>query len=316
MSVATSPTGEHLALGDETLVGVWESSTEPRGRRLAQDLPCRGKPLAIAFSSKGTFLAVYEEASNITLWKQTDNFKKERWQIQQELKFPGWYGRLQMAFSFNDKYFAVVASGKMRIWSDTTIGTFEQLIPEMFPVPSSTAFALQSYINSFEIEGVDCTNPDQLLRLSSGWKIPARDIDVEEERSWITWEGEKVVWIPIDYRPGRGNQAYAVYQPPLSVQTLLQDSELFGQDISDRGETLTNPRPSVQPVGKHLVPLGSRQPVGNIRRSVRFPGKELIISGVLEDIDLGEPLGDPRIVVSSLSGTKMTIIGLSGKPSV
>jgi WD40 repeat protein len=316
MSVATSPTGEHLALGYDTGVGIWESSTEPCGWTLAQDLSCRGKPLAIAFSSKGTFLAVYEEASNVTLWKQNDNSKKERWWIQQELKFPGWYGRLQMAFSFNNKYFAVVASGKMRIWSVTTTGTFEQLIPEMFPVPSSTAFALQSYINSFEIEGVDCTNPDQLLRLSRDWRIPARDIDLEEERSWITWEGEKVVWIPIDYRPGRGNQAYAVYQPPLLVQSLMQASESFGQDTSDRGETLTNPRPSIQPVNKHLEPLGIRNPEGNMRAFVKFPQKKLVTSGVLEDIDLGEPLGDPRIVVSSLSGTKMTIIGLSGKPSV
>jgi WD40 repeat protein len=186
-SVSFSPDGGILASGSrDATVRLWDSITGIVQRTLrGHSLPVR----AVVFSPDGKLLASGSHDKTIRIWDPCTGALKHVLQSHSS--------RVRsVAFSPDSRLLASISNDEVFIIWDSKNGTAIQQIAEINRQNMDLKLSMDGSSLAYNLGSIDVQSWFKLNN-STEEDIPIR---IENDQ-WITLQGNKVLWLPVEYRP-------------------------------------------------------------------------------------------------------------------
>jgi WD40 repeat protein len=184
-SISFSPDGRQLVSGShDKTIRVWKTQTGALRHTL---MGHSNSVTSVAFSSDGKFLISGSQDKTVRIWEAETGDLRQTLSCQSSIT--------SVAFSHDRKRFAAGAHDEtVTIWHAET-GDFE-VSYNIGTSPTQLAFTRDG--SGFVTErGYNPFQPSS----QSAEPLPRSLYSVLADKSWITWNGDKILWIPWEYRP-------------------------------------------------------------------------------------------------------------------
>jgi WD40 repeat protein len=257
--LAWSPDGARLALGSRCgKVSIWDTATGHRTMRLNEDL---FNVSALAWSPDGTQLAIGSRGQ-VNVWDLTTGECTKMFQARSYISNIVWSSGM---------WLAVQLPGRIKIWPSPS---GQHLMDVITHSPLLHFDATLSHQRISTNMGTFDLPPLQTLKPSDNGSVPELHISslrqigyaFDSSRSWITYQGQKVLWLPKEYRPERvtiSGEAMAFVTNDGRVVSFLFSTdhvpELYEEDGKEEGsgkEAYMRPEIVRLPRRWHLRSLG------------------------------------------------------------
>ncbi|KAI1457056.1 WD40 repeat-like protein [Annulohypoxylon moriforme] len=222
-NVVLSRDAKLLASISTDSINIWDAATGSFERTLGDS---RGgeKYLAIFSHDSKLFAALGGEVINI--WDVATGSLQKRLYAQE-----GFYRARLIALSHDRRLLAVAIDLTIKIWDVDTCSLKQSITVE----GGTDTMSFDDTDRFLDTEAGRIDVDDGILDLtrtmsSSRTSEPDKNqcgYDLNNEKSWITWNGRNVIWIPPDYRPFDMEGSYVIFpliseltQPPI-VQVIL-----------------------------------------------------------------------------------------------
>ncbi|KAI0517612.1 hypothetical protein F5B22DRAFT_111272 [Xylaria bambusicola] len=222
-----SPNEDFLATAsDDYCVALWDMSAAALDPSLtskdheedeANQLPQEIKPIrifrghydyvySVAFSHDGKRLASAGDDLHVMIWNLVDEDKNEPESNMSDERKIRDYIRAVMFSKDGSKVVSICTDGTMAVWSPGS-------------PPEKQCRLLDTISNPFQSMRMDTDYPDVFVTELGAWKFDISDAALEEttsilrgrpewslfsineERNWITWKGQNLIYLPNQFRP-------------------------------------------------------------------------------------------------------------------
>ncbi|KUJ23842.1 uncharacterized protein LY89DRAFT_726897 [Mollisia scopiformis] len=215
-SVVFSPDGKRLASGSaDKTVRFWDTFS---GALLQTLTGHTGWVRSVAFSPDGQWLVSSSADGTVRLWTNSGILMRTLKGHRNSLK--------SVVFSPDDQRLtSLSADGTVKHW-DTNTGALQQACPAV-STPCLSCISDSKLVTERGAVNLDNISESENTEGPESFNSESVGCGFSNDRSWVTWDGENVLWLPPEYRPTASTTS-AIAKQKVAIGCSLGRVLLFG----------------------------------------------------------------------------------------